>query len=312
MTVGIAVSGPMAGLAAYRALRAVELLGRGAIGGFVSFVAMSDGEIHPAETQRGGALALFGGQEPPEAIARAPLAGLMSSGPDRPVPLNQFTPSDPAAGIVTGHRLPNRAVPGAHAPNLAALSVLAGGASPETVVAEVLGAVPGADAGLIVMDLEGRIALGNSELVAARDDLGSALHHDAEAGLRIGILHNSIFPPGGLAIAAVAAAVDVTRPGDRVEEETLAIGLPLRPGSGRALLIAPDGAPLAATYAGSEPPGEAWEGSVVLRGDPVICDGLTVGRVTREVYCMTSREVVTGGRGGTHIGWVRIPAPVPA
>src|SRR3546814_12745762 len=71
MTIGIAVSGPLAGLAAFRALSAVERVGRGDIGGFASFVAISGaGGLLTADTQRGGTATLFGAKgTPPPAFA---------------------------------------------------------------------------------------------------------------------------------------------------------------------------------------------------------------------------------------------------
>ncbi|MFP4126312.1 MAG: DUF6963 family protein, partial [Alphaproteobacteria bacterium] len=113
MTIGIAATGAGAGLAVFAALRAVERVGRGAIGGFASFVAISEaGELVQAETQRGGTATLFvdgeaTGVAPPAAVAQARFAAVMSSGPDRPPPLARFTPGDAAVGLVSGHRLPN-------------------------------------------------------------------------------------------------------------------------------------------------------------------------------------------------------------
>ncbi len=43
----------------------------------------------------------------PTVFAHARHAALMSSGPNRPSPLAQFTPGDARVGLVTGHRLPN-------------------------------------------------------------------------------------------------------------------------------------------------------------------------------------------------------------
>jgi hypothetical protein len=60
VTIGIAVRAPNAGQAAFEALRTVERVARGAIGGFVSFVAITaDGRLLRAETQRGGTSTLF-------------------------------------------------------------------------------------------------------------------------------------------------------------------------------------------------------------------------------------------------------------
>src|SRR5690606_22937806 len=110
MTIGIAAHGPNAGLAVMRALAAVEAVGRGAIGGFVSFVALTEkGGAEWRSVQSGGSAALFGaGQHSmPSVLARARNAAVMSSGPNRPEPLCQFTPALEHVGLVTGHRMPN-------------------------------------------------------------------------------------------------------------------------------------------------------------------------------------------------------------
>ena len=150
MTIGIAVTGDGAGLAAFRALEAVERVARGAIGGFVSFVVISEGgALLRAETQRGGTSTLFvegerTGATPPPAVADARFAALMSSGPDRPTPLAQFTPGDAAHGLVTGHRLPNMPGDGTDRPlNEAVLARLVAGADPRQAVETELAQHPG-------------------------------------------------------------------------------------------------------------------------------------------------------------------------
>ncbi len=307
MTIGIAISGPGAGRAALAALAAVERIGRGAIGGFVSLVALdTEGRLAQAATQRGGSAGLFGGGEVPARIAEAPRVALMSSGPDRPEPLAQFTPADPAAGLVTGHRLPNMARPGRPAPNLEALARLAAGEGVEAAVAGPLDADPEADAGLIALDLAGRLALANSAAVARRDDAGQALVGDLATGLRIAVLHNSIFPHRCIAELAVAAALDAADPGDRAEAEASLLGVPLRLGPTRRLELGPDGRPLAVVVPEGHWLCPAWEGSAVRRGDPVFQGVRRVGRVTREVYCILRDGVVTGGRGGDSVGWTQI------
>jgi hypothetical protein len=60
MTIGIAAWGPDAGHAVFEALKVAEKVGRGSIGGFAVFVAItSDGRVIRAETQRGGTATLF-------------------------------------------------------------------------------------------------------------------------------------------------------------------------------------------------------------------------------------------------------------
>ena len=101
MTIGIAAFGPKAGAGIIAGLGAVEKIGRGAIGGFVSLVVLTDdGRLLRASVQVGGSEALFSEELPPE-IAQAQCAGLISSGPNRPEPLSQFITAKIGVGIVT-------------------------------------------------------------------------------------------------------------------------------------------------------------------------------------------------------------------
>lgn len=302
MTIGIAVSGPRAGLAAYRALRAVELAGRGAIGGFVSLAALNDGDLHRAECQRGGALALWDGADPPPEIAEARLVGLMSSGPDRPEPLSAFCSGDPAAGIVTGHRLPNMPGPFGVSPVSDALARLATGGRPEDAAARALALDPDGDAGLIVMDLSGRIGLAETLAVASRDDRGSAMSEHPGSGLRVGVLHNSIFPHPALAQLAVSVAFDTVAPADAVDAEASLSGLTVAEGP-RRLDIDAEGRAIALSAPAAAWRGDRWEGSPVRRGDPVACNGRRVGQVVRECYAMAHRGIIVGTRGPDVVGW---------
>lgn len=218
MTIGIAAYGPNAGLAVWRALRAVEGVGRGAIGGFASFVALGPGStVLRAQIQRGGAAALFTGAEPPSELAAARLAGVMSSGPDRPEPLSQFTPADGTVGLVTGHRLPN--VPGVsgRAPNEDVLALMRAGLSPRAAITRVLAADPLADAGLIALDRQGRLWAADAPRVRSRGDRGAARLGSARAGAAVAVLHNAILPHRPLAALAAEVALDAMAPADRVD-----------------------------------------------------------------------------------------------
>lgn len=303
MTIGIAVAGPMAGLAAFRALRAVETVGRGAISGFATFAAISEGgTVLRAQTQRGGALALWDGAEPPEPIARAERVGLMSSGPDRPEPLCAFVGADPDGGIVTGHRLP--IMPGADGvvPIVSALERLAMGAHPQDATKDALAADPDADAGLIALDLHGRIAIAETPAVARRDDRGSANVHDGATGLTVGVLHNTIFPCTALAALAVSAALDVVAPADAFEAFAAVTGLPVHAGP-RRLEIDDAGAAVALCAPAAGWRSDRWEGSPVRRGDPVTRDGRTVGSVVGECYALACDGVIIGARGDQCVTW---------
>src|SRR3546814_14329001 len=106
MTIGIAAYGTAAGSAVLAGLDAVEAVGAGEIRGFGVFRALApDGTTIDAETQRGGCTALRATLRDRGLLAvaeAAPVAALISSGPDRPEPLTRFLPAS-RARLVTGH-----------------------------------------------------------------------------------------------------------------------------------------------------------------------------------------------------------------
>lgn len=312
MTIGIAVTGQGAGLAAFRALAAVEKVARGAIGGFVSFVAITEAsELVRAETQRGGTTTLFTdgektGVPPPAAVAEARFAALMSSGPDRPAPLAQFTPGDPAAGLLTGHRLPNVPGDGADQPlNLAVLDRLRAGAAPEAAIRAELDAHPEADAGLIALDLEGRLFLADSAFVQQRADRGSALLTDPAAGRGVAVLHNAIHPHGPLAGLAAAVAMDSMAPADRADFAiTLETGLLLELGATDALHVDAHDRVRRITVTRAAWLGPRRDGAAVNFATPVLRNGRTIGTTTEEPYCVvaTGRLCSLSGQERVTIG----------
>ncbi|MBB95390.1 MAG: hypothetical protein CML68_12465 [Rhodobacteraceae bacterium] len=302
MTIGIAVHGPQAARAALAGLEAVEAVGRGAIGGFVSLSVITPGrKLIDLGVQRGGAQAMLA-QPGMAQTDGARLAVLMSSGPDRPEPLSQFTPCDPAAGLITGHRLPNMPGPDGIVPNRQALEALRAGATPEAAVQAAFAPRPQVDAGLIVMSLAGEIALGNSAAVAARDDIGAA--HFVSETLSVGILHNTIFPHHALADLALSAIRDRVAPADAAPYQGQALGLSVVPGAVHALLVEDDQI-VGAEAVGPEWLRPDWEGCPVRRGDPVKTGGRVVGQVVAEAYCTLANGVVTGTRGSGTISWKR-------
>ena len=81
MTIGVAAAGAQAGAAVFDAVLGAELLGRGAIGGFVVFAVLDEqGRLQYRTTQRGGVTAL----DLPASWRDARVAAVISSGPDRP------------------------------------------------------------------------------------------------------------------------------------------------------------------------------------------------------------------------------------
>lgn len=250
MTIGIAASGPRAGLAVFRALAAVERVASGAIGGFAVFAAIDEaGTLHRAETPRGGTGTLFldgevTGVEPPAVVAAAPMAALMSSGPDRPPPLDQFLPAEAGAGLVTGHRLPNATGITGRALNLDVLDALRRGDGARAAVESVLAADPLADAGIIAVDCRGSVFGANSVRVARRPDLGHARRE--RKGAVVQVLHNAIRPVAPLAALAAEIALDVmTGPAAPDGWVTVRAGTPVRAGPGNRVLVDECGVALA-------------------------------------------------------------------
>ena len=142
----VAAAGAQAGAAVFDAVLGAELLGRGAIGGFVVFAVLDEqGRLQYRTTQRGGVTAL----DLPASWRDARVAAVISSGPDRPEPLTQFLAGADGLGLITGHRLPNQPGADGRPLNRMALDLMAEGAPPQQAVDAVLAAHPEWDAGLI-------------------------------------------------------------------------------------------------------------------------------------------------------------------
>ncbi|MEZ5862112.1 MAG: hypothetical protein R3D28_24615 [Geminicoccaceae bacterium] len=312
MTIGIAVTGRNAGLAAFRALAAVEKVARGAIGGFVSFVAITaDGTLARAETQRGGTTTLFTsgeatGVEPPAPVAGARFAALMSSGPDRPAPLAQFTPGDAAVGLVTGHRLPNVPGEGATLPlNTATLERMRAGADPRAAIEAELALHPEADAGLIALDLQGRLHLANSRFVERRGDLGAVCLDDPARHHAVAVLHNAIEPRQGIATLAAATALDSMAPPDRADFHIrLEAGLVLERGVADVLDVDATGRVVRITVSRRHLLDGRRDGSVLGFATPVRRDGKLLGHTVGDPYCVieAGRLVSMSGQPSVTLG----------
>ncbi|MFK7860057.1 MAG: hypothetical protein AB8B64_14615 [Granulosicoccus sp.] len=235
MTIGIAACGAHAGRAVINALEMVEKIGLGAIGGFVSAVAVDGEEMQRAETQRGGTSQLtFAGAR--SSFECAPLAALISSGPDRPEPLSDFIVAQCGVGIVTGHRMPNYDGQDGTPLNIAVLDQMAKGACPQVAIESVLGDNPNADAGLIALNTEGKGFAANTSTVNTRPDIGDAFAE--RNGACVLVLHNAIRPSGALAELVAEVALDTLAPITRIcGSIKLRAGCPVRQG-GQACLVA--------------------------------------------------------------------------
>lgn len=231
MTVGIAATGPRAGAGILAGLRAIEAIGRGAIGGFVTLAVLTaDQKLLRAETQTGGTTGLFDGT-PPEDILGAPFAALISSGPNRPAPLSQFVAATPGVGLVTGHRFPQSLAPDGRALNGVVLELMAGGQAPGEAIDRVVSDWPEYDAGFIALSTSGDIAFGNMPSVDLREDRGAASRTAGEGAARVATIHNAIHPHRALAAMVTDVVLDeMLRPRAPLLMISVARGVALLPG----------------------------------------------------------------------------------
>ncbi|MBN9672161.1 DUF6963 family protein [Roseibium aggregatum] len=306
MTIGIALSGPNAGLGIFRALAAVEKIGRGAVGGFVSYAALTeDGRLLRAQTQDGGTSTLFGGAEPPAELAAAKRAVLMSSGPNRPEPLAQFTPGEVGVALITGHRLPNVSAGGGVAPNVRLLDALRQGTPVQDAVASVLEANGNADAGLIALTSSGEIAMGDTEFVRMREDRGSLLFSSGNNRLTGAVIHNSIFPVRGVTELVAGVALDCFEDPDRSDhmlriDETVAIV----PSDRERVHVDGNGKIVSVDVARGRIEDGYLEGSIFLYQSPVFRDGELIGHISGEEPYTIVRDyhaVSFSGKGSARI-----------
>lgn len=288
MTIGVAANGQDAGAAVRAAVLGAELLGRGAIGGFAVFAILDEqGRVRHRVTQRGGIAAL----NLPGNWLKARHAAAISSGPDRPEPLEQFLPGLDTIGLVTGHRLPN--TPGANdVPlNQAVLARLAAGELPQEAVNAVLCEFPEADAGLIAMNASGRIGVGNSARVMRRPDCGYA--ERTSDGSVVALLHNSIFSQSPLSERLVDLAWSCLT-GKETDTRLLFLRdtVPIHLSANDRVHVRRDGTITAVESANPRlPTANRWTTAVYL-GSEVWQEGRLVGRVITELFTEVSQGLL--------------------
>lgn len=213
MTIGIGAIGKNAGLAVWKALNSVERVTSGSIGGFATFVIFNkDGKVKYYCTQRGGSKTLFTEGDsvvdyPPDEVIEAVIAGVISSGPDRPEPLESLLPAKEGVGFITGHRIPSAIGKNGISVNMETLKIMEKGESSNTAVNKVMSENPNIDAGLIAVDVNGNIGAINSKKVENRLDVASAVIKKAEA--KVAVFNNEIYPVKITADLAAAIAMQV-------------------------------------------------------------------------------------------------------
>lgn len=318
MTVGIAACGPRAGEAIFRALQAIERVGWGSIGGFVSFAVLgTDQQLHRYQTQRGGSRTLFidgefTGAEPPTAVLDACVAALISSGPDRLEPLSQFLPGDPAVGLVTGHRLPNSLDADGTQLNRLTLRYMQQGKTPRQAIDTVLDANPQADVGLIAVNRQGQIYARNSDRVRYRSDLGGARRTHQHPNACVEVLHNAIHPVGSLAgmIADIALETMVSR----VQTDQWLLvesGTPVHLGANNRVHIDAERRALSVFTTDANLLRERANGAAIYLDSDVCQGNLCIGKTITEPYVVLEhgRIVSLSGQQSLRIGFRAIRTP---
>ncbi|HEC93112.1 MAG TPA: hypothetical protein ENI51_09000, partial [Candidatus Atribacteria bacterium] len=214
MTIGIGTSGKKAGEAVFRALQAVERVTTGSIGGFAVYaVIKDDGKVQKYTTQRGGTKTLITHGEttgvlPPEDILQAKIAAIISSGPDRPEPLEKVIPSKDNIGLVTGHRIPMATCRVTGKPlNSRVLELMESGLDAIEAVNKVMDDNSNADAGLIAVDIKGNVGIRNSSRVSKRPDVAMSFKENKESGAKVAVLMNEIHPEKSAAELAAETAI---------------------------------------------------------------------------------------------------------
>lgn len=312
MTIGIGAFGPNAGLAVFRALKAAEKVGTGAIGGFATFAAITaDGRAVFSVTQRGGAATAFTegettGVEPWPEFATARVAAVISSGPDRPGDLTKFIPVDPAVGLVTGHRIPPTTGQNGQAMNVDALARMRAGLPAADAAAAVIAENPEADCGLICVDLSGRVGLANTVRVLRRPDVAAVLRQDAETGASVGVLHNAIRPHRAIAELAAAVALE-TMAADLAPKGQIVIaaGTPIGMGPENAVICDADSRALQVTTTDPSVGIRGELGAAIYLASAVYLGDRLVGRTTFEPITTieNGRLVAFSGRSEIRIGY---------
>ena len=299
MTIGIAVYGTNAGLAVFRALRVVEAVGSGCIGGFVSFAAITPkGELRRFATQRGGGSTLFidgdrVGAEPPPTVAGAPIAALMSSGPDRPEPLDQFVAGDPTVGLVTGHRFAHRLSDRGLPCNSDVISRIRGGMDVRSAVDAVVEVNPDTDVGLIAVDTHGHVYARNTQRVLTRPDLGSAQRELTEPRTAVSVLHNAIHPVSGIADLATDVAMETMVPNQVPDFWIRAVrGTPIVTSEINAVAVDAELRTVEVQTTDSGLVHGRQDGAAIYVGSEVLQDNRSLGQTMTEPYVVLDEGVI--------------------
>lgn len=294
MTIALAAFGTNAGKAVYCGLLAAEILGRGAIGGFVvSSILDGQGAHHQLTCQDGGITALDGVMD----HQSAKCAAVISSGPNRPEPLSQFLAGRSGLGLVTGHRLPSRAGDDGQPVNLAVLELMAAGIPTSDAIDAIFRDNPELDAGLIAVQSGGPLVSGNSARVSRRNDVLSATRQESAHGYAL--LCNSIYTAREVLLEAVVGAImweNLTGECTAFFISEFVETVPIQPGDADRIDLDPKNRVIGIQIAEPTIGTTTTRTTVIHAGAPVWQDGRCIGTCISEVFA-----AVTGAnaRAGT-------------
>lgn len=232
MTIGMVAYGNKAGLGIFKGLEAAEKISEGSIFGFAVFKAIVDKEeIIAYETQRGGTTTLITKGEktgglPPVRVQESKIAAVISSGPDRGIHLAKKIPGHPKIGLVSGHRHSGSLLPGLQKfVTEAVYSLMKKGMTASEAVGRIMNQYPAFDAGVVAVDIHGNIGCENSIIVNKRPDVMEVVREDKEAGCKVAVLLNEIYPKEA-AIIAAAICMQIMTESRRIDLElTIKAGL---------------------------------------------------------------------------------------
>jgi hypothetical protein len=292
MTIGIATVGPNAGLGLFKGLRAAERVGTGSIGGFATFAAITaDGRLLRHQTQRGGSSTLFldgetTGVDPSEEVATAPLAAVISSGPERP-DLEKLVTADPKVGMVTGHRLPIVVGVDGVPLNQQVLDLMREGRSPQEAVDYVMDRNREADAGLIAVAADGRVYARNSDRVRRRPDLADFRQSSPDGKAQVVVFYNAIRPYAVIAPLVAQIALDAMLGLPQPDGEIfIPPAIPVREGPEIAIYCDANGTAQYMTTPDRQALTGKHVGAVIQYGAPVYADGTLIGTAMFEVMTL--------------------------
>lgn len=306
VAIGIVAKGPKAGEAIFNGLRMVERVSGNCIGGFAVYsVLTQDGKLVSYETQRGGTNTLVTeGEEtgvlPSKEVLEAPIAGLISGGPDRPEPLSQFLPAKAGVGIVTGHRMPNALGVSGKPVNVEVLELMKAGMDAGAAVAKVMDANPEVDAGLLAIDVRGNIGWRNSPRVDRSILTARHSRRESASGV-VEVLLNEIFPPETAELAAAVGIGVMTGKEKADAYMTISSGVPVEYGPEDMIYVdenlvvekvyTPDRTLLKGRRAGIVP----------YMSSKVVQNGKVIGRLTLEALTVLEDGVIKELDGQTSV-----------